>query len=40
MKSLESDKILSDIDRIQIINNSFKSKAELILKVPSVASLN
>ena len=40
MKNLEGDKILSDIDRVQIINNHFKNKAELILKVPAVGQLS
>lgn len=40
MKQLELDRSLSDIDRTQIINNSYKTKAELILKVPAAASLS
>ncbi len=39
MKQLNIDKGLSDIDKIQIINNSFKNKAELILKVPATINL-
>lgn len=40
MKSLESEKNITDIDRIQIVNNCYKSKAELVLKVPALANLN
>jgi len=36
---LNVDKGFSDMERIQILNNSFKNKAELILKVPAAAHM-
>lgn len=38
-KLLEQDKSISAVDRIQILNNTYKNKAELILKVPSVIGM-
>lgn len=34
------DRGLSDMDRIQIMNNSFKNKAELTLKIPAAAHMS
>lgn len=40
IKQLEQDKTISAIDRIQILNNTYKNKAELILKVPSAITMS
>lgn len=40
MKQVELDRTLTDLDRIQIINNCYGSKAELVLKVPAAAGLS
>lgn len=40
MKQLELERSLTDLDRVQIMNNCYGNKAELMLKVPAALALN
>jgi hypothetical protein len=37
---LKIDRVFSDIERIQILNNSFKNMSELLLKVPAAQHIS